>query len=112
MKKLVARGRPFSSTKKFADSDTRTRRLARVATQLAKVPISAAHAEVLVRAYLDLVFRQVKGRGRYLVPDFGVFYLRQSKGRTVRNPSTGEPMQLPARWALAFRCAKSRKGVA
>ena len=47
-----------------------------------------------------------KGRGIRLIP-FGSFEIRERKGRTGRNPRTGEKITIKARKVPAFRPGKA-----
>jgi DNA-binding protein HU-beta len=43
------------------------------------------------------------------VPGFGIFRVRQRVARRIRNPQTGELMELPRQTTLTFRAAPDRK---
>lgn len=54
---------------------------------------------------LKALARVVTESERLNVPGLGVFRRVTRKARTVRNPQTGEPQQLPASTTISFRAA-------
>jgi nucleoid DNA-binding protein len=56
---------------------------------------------------VDVIFRSVKASlvdGRPVkIRNFGVFEVKSRKSRAGVNPSTGEPIEIPAHRGLAFR---------
>jgi DNA-binding protein HU-beta len=64
-------------------------------------------------AAVDAVFgaieKALKGGDRVQVTGFGTFEVRARSARTGRNPRTGEPVQIPASNAPAFKASKGLK---
>ncbi len=64
-----------------------------------------------VREFLDelaaLAYKQAKNG--FTLPGLGKLVIVKSKARKGRNPSTGEPIRIPARRRLKFRIAKAAK---
>jgi len=67
-----------------------------------------AALRILRRTFEALAAAPGGWRSRFTVPGFGTFRLGGSVARVVRNPSTGELMELPATTRLKFKAA--RKG--
>ena len=64
-------------------------------------------------AAVDAVFGAIeealKEGDRVQVTGFGTFEVRERSARTGRNPRTGEPVQIPASKAPAFKASKNLK---
>ena len=62
---------------------------------------------------VELVFARCKEAlqqgERVALPPFGTFVVKARKAREGRNPKTGDPINIPARRAVAFVAAKSLK---
>jgi DNA-binding protein HU-beta len=46
-------------------------------------------------------------KSTFILPGIGKLVLVNRKARTVRNPATGAPMQIPAKKVVKFRVAKA-----
>ncbi len=68
---------------------------------------SKKEAAETLNVVLDTIQEHLKkGRGVRLIP-FGSFEIRERKGRTGRNPRTGEKIKIAARKVPAFRPGKA-----
>lgn len=68
---------------------------------------SKKEAAETLNVVLDTIQENLKkGKGVRLIP-FGSFEIRERKGRTGRNPRTGEKIQIKARKVPAFRPGKA-----
>lgn len=74
------------------------------ATDLAKTKAGDA-----VDAVLDEITKALRRGDRVQLTGFGTFEVRDRKARKARNPQTGEPIQVPASKAPAFKAGKSLK---
>ena len=59
-----------------------------------------------VRMMLEQMTTHLAGGGRIEIRGFASFSLRFRPSRLARNPKTGTPMSLPARYAPYFRAGK------
>ena len=62
--------------------------------------------ELAVKMMLDQIAACLAGGGRIEIRAFGSFTLRLRPARVARNPSTGTPVPLPARYAPNFKSGK------
>jgi nucleoid DNA-binding protein len=58
---------------------------------------------------LHLAIDETKTRGQFLLPGIGTISLEHRKGRTGRNPQTGQSMNIPPKTMLRFRFVKTFK---
>lgn len=79
--------------------------------------VHAAAGEGLTRKtvadVVDTIFEQVRASiandGKFYMPSFGTFSLRDRKARTGRNPQTGDPIQIPASKTVGFKVSSDLK---
>jgi len=61
-------------------------------------------------ATVDAVFEVIKNTlvagERVVIAGFGSFRVRDRAARTINNPRTGEPMQIPAKKVISFKPGK------
>jgi type IV pilus assembly protein PilZ len=69
--------------------------------------ISTQRAGEAVEVMLQSVATALEQGERVQIKAFGSFTTRARKAREGRNPSTGEPVQIPSRRAVVFKAAKS-----
>lgn len=69
----------------------------------AKVPVKTAKA--VVDATLQVIKGALQKGDRVQLVGFGSFFVRQTKARTVRNPQTKKPMQVPAKKVIRFKAS-------
>ncbi|MFO7252538.1 MAG: HU family DNA-binding protein [Actinomycetes bacterium] len=56
-----------------------------------------------VNAVLDVIQHAVAGGDKVSITGFGAFEMVHKPARTARNPSTGEPIEVPESWVPRFR---------
>jgi nucleoid DNA-binding protein len=81
--------------------------IAQVVAQRADV--SAATAEEVLGAALDVIGEQLAKGEDVRLPGFGTFETRQRAARTGRNPQTGEEISIAASTAVGFKAAAQLK---
>ena len=64
--------------------------------------VAKRQAEEVLEAFFSTVRSAVKQGDKVAWPNFGSFSLSQRKGRTGRNPRTGEPVKIPASKSVKF----------
>jgi DNA-binding protein HU-beta len=70
---------------------------------------SRAAAAEAVNAVLDTIQKTVANGDKVVIPGFGVFEAADRSARTAKNPSTGEPIHVPAKRAPRFKAGASFK---
>jgi integration host factor subunit beta len=68
--------------------------------------IPAEQIEDAVRSLLDQMSLSLRNGERIEIRGFGGFSLHHREPRIGRNPKTGEPVQLPAKFAIHFKPGK------
>ena len=58
-----------------------------------------------VETLMEIIKNTLTSGGDVLVTGFGKFCVRAKSERCGRNPATGEPMMLPSRRVVTFKCA-------
>lgn len=76
-----------------------------IAAVAAKTGLSLQDAGEALTAVVEVVVGEVAGGGTVVLPGFGTFEARSRAARSGRNPQTGEPMEIPAGRAPAFKAA-------
>ncbi len=81
-----------------------------VITQATGMPANAANrlAGEVVAAIRDEIVRT----GRFALPDFGAFTVRETPRRTALNPRTGEKVEVKAGATVRFKASPSLKEAA
>jgi DNA-binding protein HU-beta len=74
-----------------------------------KVSITKKDADTVLSAVMDSIMEAVSSGDKVTLVGFGTFEARQRQAREGRNPSTGEPIQIPATTVPAFSAGKSFK---
>ncbi len=74
-----------------------------------KAGIPKAEAEKAVSACIDTITEALKGGDKVSLVGIGVFSVGERAARTGKNPSTGEPIQIPAAKAAKFKAGKALK---
>jgi DNA-binding protein HU-beta len=81
----------------------------------ARTGMSNSEARAVVDAIFDpnpevgLIVSELKNGEKVAISGFGTFEARQRKARQGRNPHTGEPIDIPATRAPAFKAGKPLK---
>ncbi|MAW41016.1 MAG: DNA-binding protein HU [Phycisphaerae bacterium] len=73
-----------------------------VATEMDCSKVQAGKA---VEAVIKSLREGILDDGGVTITGFGAFNIKKRKPRTVRNPSTGDPMTIPAQTVVDFRTA-------
>ena len=60
-------------------------------------------AEAIVKFIFQEIAKIAKKGERVSIQGFGVFELRELKGRKIKNPRTGEEVRVPVRKKVSFR---------
>jgi DNA-binding protein HU-beta len=71
-------------------------------------PTAAAVVKALFDPAVGLIAEELSAGGRVGLPGFGTFGVRRRPARRGRDPSTGRPIEIPARGACTFT---PRKGL-
>lgn len=58
-----------------------------------------------IETLLEIMKRTLESGEDVLISGFGKFNVNAKKQRRGRNPATGEPMMLPARKVVTFKCS-------
>lgn len=58
---------------------------------------------------VSLAYKEVKGRGEFVIPGLGKLVKVNRQARMGRNPATGASIQIPAKTVVKFRVAKAAK---
>ncbi|AIL32913.1 integration host factor subunit beta [Basilea psittacipulmonis] len=66
----------------------------------------ARDSELAVRVLLDEMINTLADGGRIEVRGFGSFALTHREARMGRNPKSGEPVEVPAKWVPHFKPGK------
>ncbi len=80
-----------------------------------KTGLSQAKAAEVVNAIFDarsgrgIIATELDAGKKVTIPGFGTFGTRNRKARTGTNPTTGKPLQIPARTYPFFRPGKTLK---
>ena len=74
-----------------------------------KANTSKKEAEVVLRAFTDVVTEQLKKGEKIQLVGFATFEVSERSARTGRNPQTGEEMQIAASKAPKFKAGKALK---
>lgn len=80
-----------------------------------KTGLSNTEARAVVDTIFDpnpevgLIVSELKNGAKVAISGFGTFEARQRKARQGRNPHTGEPIDIPATRAPAFKAGKPFK---
>lgn len=64
-----------------------------------------------VNAVLETIQHTVAKGDKVAITGFGVFEKSQRKARTARNPATGDPIEVPARYVPNFRAGADFKAL-
>lgn len=80
---------------------------AMLSTLAAKTGLSKKQVGQVVEELVALAYKEAKNS--FTIPGLGKLVLVNRKARIGRNPSTGEPINIPAKRAVKFRIAKAAK---
>lgn len=71
--------------------------------------MSKKDAEKFVKAYEEVVIKELVAGGKVQSVGFGTFEVSERKARKGRNPKTGEPMDIAASKSVRFKVGKALK---
>jgi DNA-binding protein HU-beta len=74
--------------------------------------MSAVAAGKLAADIIDAIKSEIVTSGRFTIPDFGAFAVRETPKRTGLNPKTGEKVQIKAGATVRFKASPALKGAA
>lgn len=75
----------------------------------AKTNLHKGQVQTVVEDVFEMITEGLAKGEKVDLRGFGTFTVRASAARTGRNPQTGEPLQIPARKAPAFKPGKELK---
>jgi DNA-binding protein HU-beta len=84
--------------------------LADVIVQSADMPAAAANR--LAADIIAAIKEQIVETGRFTIPDFGAFVVREKAKRTALNPKTGEKVAVKAGATVRFKASPALKDAA
>ena len=71
--------------------------------------LTKKESEAAINATLDAVVDALSKNEKVVLVGFGTFETKKRAARKGRNPSTGEPMNIPASTAPVFKAGKGMK---
>ncbi len=71
--------------------------------------MSKKDAEKFVKAYEEVVTKELVAGGKVQSVGFGTFEVSERQARKGRNPKTGEPMDIAASKSVRFKVGKALK---
>ena len=74
-----------------------------------KAKISKKDAEAAVKAFTEVVTKELKKGGKIQLVGFGTFEVAKRAAREGRNPQTGKTMKIKASKAPKFKAGKALK---
>jgi DNA-binding protein HU-beta len=75
----------------------------------ARTGLGSGQAREAVDATIDAITSEMAAGGEVSIAGFGKFSVSQRSARQGRNPSTGQPIQIPASKAAKFSAASALK---
>ena len=75
----------------------------------AKAGISKKDTEAALSAFIAVVSDELQNKGKVALVGFGTFETKKRAARKGRNPSTKEPISIPASKAPVFKAGKGMK---
>ena len=71
--------------------------------------LSKAASEKAVKAFVDVVSKELKKKGKVQLVGFGTFETSKRAARTGKNPQTGAALKIPAATVPKFKPGKALK---
>jgi DNA-binding protein HU-beta len=71
--------------------------------------LSKKDAEKSVKAFTDVVSKELKKKGKVQLVGFGTFEVAKRAARTGKNPQTGAAIKIPAAVVPKFKAGKALK---
>jgi integration host factor subunit alpha len=60
----------------------------------------------VIETLFELIKQSLQNGEDVLISGFGKFFVKEKQARRGRNPQTGEPMTLPPRKVVTFKCSR------
>ena len=80
-----------------------------VAAMAEKAGVSKKDAEASLKAFTEVVAKELKNGGKVQLVGFGTFEVSSRAAREGRNPQSGAPMKIAASKAPKFKAGKALK---
>ena len=74
-----------------------------------KSELNKKQAEAALNAFTDTIVEALKEGDKVQLVGFGTFEIKERAARTVRKPSTGETIEIPAKKSPVFKAGKGFK---
>ena len=71
--------------------------------------LTTAASEKAVKAFTDVVTKELKKKGKVQLVGFGTFETSKRAARTGKNPQTGAALKIPAATVPKFKAGKALK---
>ncbi len=71
--------------------------------------LSKKDAEKALKAFTDVVSKELKKKGKVQLVGFGTFEVAKRAARSGKNPQTGDPIKIPAAVVPKFKAGKALK---
>ena len=82
-----------------------------VAAMVKESGLTKKDAEAAVKAFTDVVAKELKKGGKVQLVGFGTFEVAERSERQGRNPKTGEAITIPASKSPKFKAGRSLKDI-
>ena len=82
-----------------------------VAAMAEQTNLSKKDAEAALKAFIDVVSEELKKGEKVQLLGFGTFEVSERAAREVRNPQTGETMEIKASKTPKFKAGKALKDI-
>ena len=74
-----------------------------------KTGITGQESAIIIDVIFEGIIKGLAQDGKSTITNFGTFRTKRVKGRTARNPRTGETVYVPDRTVIRFKPAKKLK---
>ena len=72
-----------------------------------KLGLTQLKVKVIVQMVFDLIIDTLIEKKRIELRNFGVFEVKKRAARVARNPRTGDPVRVPAKYVVTFKPGKT-----
>jgi integration host factor subunit alpha len=76
----------------------------------AKSIFTKSQSAQIIDTIFELIKQSLQNGEEVLISGFGKFSVQEKQARRGRNPQTGEPMMLPPRKVVTFKCSGVLRG--
>ena len=70
--------------------------------------VTKAETTSVIDALFDAIRFHTNAGNKVTLQGFGTFEMKTRAARTARNPSTGQPVEVPAKTSLTFKASKPK----